>query len=157
MFARSPAVKQYAVVGVESKVLAADPHRLIALLYDGAIEALGQAVDALRRGRHEARQRMVGKAVAIIVEGLRTCLDREHGGEIAAKLDSLYEYLIRRIFDASRNNDEAGFAEAIRLLGELRGAWAEIDPDLKTARGAAQGVDALPVSGSALSRAFALA
>ncbi len=157
MFARSPAAQQYAAVGVQSKVLAANPHRLITLLYDGAIESLSQAVDHLRAGRAEQRQRMSTKAVSIVVEGLRACLNREHGGEIANNLDALYEYIVRLVFDANRKNDEAGYAEAIRLLTELRGAWSEIDPDARPALGASRDLSTPPVSGRTLSRAFVLA
>ena len=155
MFAHSP-IQQYATVGVESKVLAADPHRLIALLYDGAIEALNQAVDHSRAGRVEQRQRMTNKAVAIVVEGLRACLNREHGGSIANNLDALYEYIVRLIFEANRAQNEAGYAEAIRLLDELRGAWAEIDPDARK-RAVSQKTISPPLSGQALARAFVLA
>ncbi len=156
MFAQSPAIQQYAAVGVESKVLAADPHRLIALLYDGAIEALNQSVDHLRAGRAEQRQRMTNKAVAIVVEGLRACLNREQGGPIANNLDALYEYIVRLIFEANRSQNEAAYAEAIRLLGELRGAWAEIDPDARK-RAAPQETLSPPMSGRTLARAFVLA
>lgn len=157
MFARSPAIQQYANVGVESKVLAASPHRLIALLFDGAIESLNQAIEHLRANRVEQRKRMTTKAVAIIVEGLRAAIDRQQGGEVASNLDALYEYVVRLIFEANRQGKEAGYAEAIRLLDGLRSAWAEIDPDARKRAGATPETITPPMSGRTLARAFVLA
>jgi flagellar secretion chaperone FliS len=157
MFARSPAIQQYANVGVQSKVLAASPHRLIALLFDGAIESLNQAIEHLRANRVEQRKRMTNKAVTIIVEGLRAAIDRQQGGEIAANLDALYEYIVRLAFEASRQGNEAGYAEAIRLLDGLRSAWAEIDPDARKRAGAVPETITPPMSERTPSRGFVLA
>ena len=67
------------------------------------------------------------RAIAIVDEGLKGCLDPS-GGEIAAQLSQLYDYMCRRLLLASLRNDAAGLDEVARLLSELRGAWAKIDP-----------------------------
>ena len=58
-------------------------------------------------------------------EGLKGCLDKS-GGEIAASLGDLYDYMCRRLLLASVRNDRAALDEVLQLLDELRGAWATI-------------------------------
>ena len=69
----------------------------------------------------------MSRAIAIIDEGLKGCLDPA-GGEIAAQLSQLYDYMCRRLLLASLKNERAGLDEVSQLLDELRGAWAKIDP-----------------------------
>lgn len=120
------AARAYSQVGLETGVSGADPHRLILMLYDGALLALRQAQGHLRARNVAAKGQSVSKAIQIIEEGLRLSLDRRVGGAIAAQLDDLYEYMCRRLLLASAANDPAGFEEVSRLLASLREAWAAI-------------------------------
>lgn len=128
MFSTYSAQRQYAAVSVDAKVLTADPHRLITLLFNGAIEALQQAVACIDARLPDQELRLAQKAIAIVTEGLRISLDRSQGGELANNLDALYEYITRRIFDASKSHDRAKYEESIHLLQELLSAWEEISP-----------------------------
>lgn len=119
------AAKAYSQIGVETGVAAANPHSLILMLYDGAIQSTHDAMRHLDTGAIADKGRAVTRAVAIIDEGLRGCLDTK-AGEIASHLASLYDYMCRRLMLASLRNDRDGFAEVARLLTELRGAWATI-------------------------------
>jgi len=65
---------------------------------------------------------LIGKSIAII-GGLREALDHEVGGELAANLDRLYEYMIRRLTEANRKNDPAVLAEVAGLLQEVKAGW----------------------------------
>jgi flagellar protein FliS len=58
-----------------------------------------------------------------IIQGLRTSLDAEKGGDIAANLDSLYEYMGRRLLEANMNNDTAILDEVNTLLSEIKLGW----------------------------------
>ncbi len=141
MFARTPAHRQYATIGVESQVLGAGDHRLIALLFDGAIEAIDRARTLRETGQAAESAAMTARARTIVTEGLRASLDRRRGGEIALNLDSLYEFVVRRLV-AAGTGDLRAFDEARRLLDQLRRTWSEIDPErrgtLVTASGAAR-------------------
>ena len=44
------AARAYANVGLETGVTAANPHRLVVMLYDGAIEAIGDARTHIAKG-----------------------------------------------------------------------------------------------------------
>jgi flagellar protein FliS len=127
------AAKAYSTIGVETGVAAASPHNLILMLYDGALQAIAEAVRHLDARAVADKGRAVSRAIGIIDEGLKGCLDRAQGGEIATHLHELYDYMARRLLLASLKDDRAGFDEVARLLTELRGAWATIASAAKQA------------------------
>jgi flagellar protein FliS len=120
------AVDAYAEVGVETGVAAADPHKLILMLFDGTLAAIAGARVALGRGEIGAKGSAIGKAIAIIDGGLKASLDVEAGGELAQRLSTLYDYMLRQLLTANLRNDPALLDEVSRLLNELRGAWTQI-------------------------------
>jgi flagellar protein FliS len=131
----SRAANVYAAVEVNTTVPQASPHKLILMLFDGALQAIGQAQAALRAGNIEQKNKAVANAVAIIGDGLRASLDKK-AGDLAERLDALYDYINRRLLTASLKKDIDGFAEAARLLSEVRTGWVEIadDPRVTGAR-----------------------
>lgn len=118
----------YARVGVETGVVAASPHQLIVMLFDGALVALANAQQHMKAGQIAEKGQAISKAIAIIENGLRASLNKEVGGEIAANLDGLYEYMSNRLFQANLKNDQAMIDEVHGLLADLRGAWQAINP-----------------------------
>lgn len=118
----------YARVGIETGVAAASPHKLIVMLFDGALIALANAQQQMRAGNIPEKGRSISKAIAIIENGLRASLDREAGGSIAASLDGLYEYMSNRLLEANLKNQPALLEEVYKLLADLKGAWEAIDP-----------------------------
>jgi len=120
------AVRTYARIELETGVAAANPHRLILMLFDGAIAATTDAAAKLSEQRIADKGQAVSRAIRIIEEGLKASLDLESGGEIAGSLSEMYDYMSRRLLLASLRNDRAGLDEVARLLGELRGAWVDI-------------------------------
>ena len=120
------AAKAYSKIGVETGVAAASPHSLILMLYDGATQAIADAKRHLEAGETADKGRSVSRAISIIDEGLKGCLDANAGGEIAAHLADLYDYMCRRLLLASLKDDAAGFDEVVRLIEALRSAWATI-------------------------------
>jgi flagellar protein FliS len=121
------AVDAYQRLDLETGVAAASPQRLVVMLYDGAIKAIHAARAALAREDIAGRGASISKAIAIIDEGLRPALDLKSGGEIAANLASLYEYIVNRLLYANLKQDEASLDEAARLLAELKSAWEVLD------------------------------
>lgn len=121
------AMKQYQQVGVKVQVTEADPHRLIQMLMQGGLDRIAQAKGAMDRDAFAEKGELIGKAINI-VGGLRQALDKSVGGELAVNLDSLYEYMTMRLFEASRHNDIEKLNEVGRLLGEIKMAWDQIAP-----------------------------
>lgn len=119
------AMKQYQRVSVQSEVFEASPHRLIQMLMNGGLERIAQASGAIQRGKLADKGELIGKAISII-GGLREPLDHAVGGELSQNLDSLYEYMIRRLLEANRGNDLAALDEVSSLLHEVKSGWDAI-------------------------------
>lgn len=117
------AIKTYTKVGVESGVTAADPHKLISMLYQGALLAIAKAKNDILCKDTPAKGAAISKAIAIIDEGLNASLNKNAGGELAQNLSSLYQYMCTRLIAANLNNDIAALDEVACLLNELKGAW----------------------------------
>lgn len=119
-------VNAYAHVGLETGVASASPHKLIVMLYDGALVALLNAKANIAANNIAAKGTAISKAITIIDNGLRASLDKSAGGEIAANLDALYDYMSRRLLHANLKNDVSILDEVHRLLSDLREAWVAI-------------------------------
>jgi flagellar protein FliS len=111
-----------------------DRLQLILRLMTGAIDRIVTASGHMRRRELAAKGEAIGRAIGII-DGLRTSLDKERGGNIATNLESLYDYMTRRLLEANLRNDERGLDEVAELLGEIRSAWATL---VRTQSGAGQ-------------------
>ncbi|HAT30292.1 MAG TPA: flagellar export chaperone FliS [Janthinobacterium sp.] len=123
---RQSGLNAYAKVGIETGVISASPHKLIVMLFDGAIVSLGAALGHMRAGRVAEKGKAISHAILIVESGLRASLDKNGGGEIAESLDALYEYISGRLLLANLKNQPELLEEAQRLLTDLRGAWNAI-------------------------------
>jgi len=110
---------------LEERILSADPMELVKMLYDAAIDAVGDARRHLAEKRILDRARSISKACDILME-LNTSLDFEHGGEFSARLSQLYGYMYRRLVEANRKQSDEPLDEVARLLGTLQEGWAAI-------------------------------
>ena len=119
------AVQNYASVKVHSGVESATPHRLIQMLFEGALERIAQAKGAMAQNQIARKGELISKAVAI-VGGLQGSLNDKEGGMLAANLDGLYDYIIRRLSQANYENNPEYLDECGRLLGEIKSAWDAI-------------------------------
>ena len=115
----------YRSTAVHSGVDAADPHRLVVMLMDGALERIAAASGMMKNGNGVEKAQLLHRAVAIVDE-LRNTLNLKEGGAIAANLDSLYEYMCRRLMQANAENKPEWLDEVSRLLGEIRWAWLQM-------------------------------
>ena len=118
----------YRQIGVETGVSEADPHRLVALLFEGCLDAIAQARGALRQKDPQAKGRAIGRAVRIVDEGLKAGLDLNAGGALATDLRALYAYVSLRLTYANLHNDDAALAECQRLIEPLREGCSLIAP-----------------------------
>lgn len=122
-----PSAEHYRQAQIEGAVMDADPHRLVALLLSGACDRIRLAGACLARGDQARKGKAIGEACAIVGH-LSGSLDHEAGGEVAANLASLYDYVSRRLTEANLHNDGAALEESLGLLGEIGSAWDAIAP-----------------------------
>jgi flagellar protein FliS len=110
---------------VQTQTVSATPLQLVAMLYDGAVMSAAAAHDAMVRRDIPARRTAVNKLLGIIAE-LQNSLDRERGGAVAAELDRLYDYVVRRMMEAVSTQTAAPIEDVHRILQTLREAWQQI-------------------------------
>jgi flagellar protein FliS len=128
----------YSNVGLETGVLAASPHKLIVMLFDGALQSLRNARQQMKAGDIAAKGKSITQAVNIVTSGLRTSLDLNKGGEIATSLDALYDYMARRLMQAHLHNSFDALDEVEKLLLDLRESWSAIGEQQAAAAAATQ-------------------
>lgn len=128
-YSRSSNLAAYQTVAVHGGVAAADPHRLILMLMDGALERIASAKGAMENGAPEARARLLHRVVAIVDE-LRGSLNLTAGGELATNMADLYEYCGRQILRANLESRTDLLDEVSHLLREIRSAWIQIPSQL---------------------------
>jgi len=123
----------YQSVATHGGVAAGDPHRLIVMLMDGALERIARARGCIQNGHLADKNQLLSAAVAIVDE-LRCSLDLNNGGPIAANLDDLYDYMCRQLIKANLNNRIATLDEVSHLLGEIRSAWIALPAEARALR-----------------------
>jgi len=109
---------------------AGDRLQLITRMLQGAMDRVATARGHMTRDEVAEKGEQIGKAIGLI-DGLRTCLDTEKGGVVAANLDQLYRYMLSLLMDASLKNDVAALDEVIELLGEVKSGWDQMAADHK--------------------------
>lgn len=131
MAMRNKFAQQYAVNFVETAVSEASPHKLVSMLYEGAIKNLNLAKFFIQNQDLDKKSEHINKALAII-NSLRAGVDFDKGGEVAENLYSLYDYCYRRLFEASSKNNIEIISEVIELMNELNESWNLIPEDMKS-------------------------
>lgn len=115
-------LQAYQRVNTQTSITDADPHRLVQLLYNGAIERINMAKARMQAKDYAGKGKLITKAMEII-SGLRAFLDFEKGGELAAQLEALYDYMERTLLEASLKNDPVKLDEVIGLLHSVKEGW----------------------------------
>jgi flagellar protein FliS len=101
------------------------PLELVVMLYDGLLQSLGEARDAMARKDVGARTIAISRALAILTE-LQGTLNMKEGGAIAEELDRLYAFAISRLVDVTTKRDASAIDEIVRVLTPLRDGWSQI-------------------------------
>jgi flagellar protein FliS len=122
-------LQQYQRINTQTSITDADPHKLIQLLYNGALERINMAKARMQAKDYEGKGKLISKAIEII-GGLRGFLDFEKGGDLAARLEGLYDYMERTLFQANAKNDVAKLDEVADLLRSVKDGWDGIREDV---------------------------
>ena len=130
-------MSEYKKVDTQSGVAFADPHRLIQMLMEGALDKIAIAKGCLERNDIAGKGSHISWAISII-DGLRMSLDKTAGGDIAQNLDDLYDYMGRRLLQANIKSDPAMLDEVASLIREIKSAWDAIPDDIRKAHAEAK-------------------
>jgi len=119
------AAQRYQAAQVET----ASPVRIVVQLHDGAVRSLQQAITLTQPLKLAERANVLRKGHAIVAE-LQASLEARHSPELCYDLERLYDFMLERITKATLSRDveqtKASLTPVIRILRELRGAWATI-------------------------------
>ena len=110
---------------MEERVLSADPIELIHIVYQHALDMVGDARKHLAAGDIAARSRSISRTIDAIAE-LEGSLNGAQGGQIGTNLGELYQYMRSRLTIANLQQVDAPLAEVESLLGTLAEAWSEL-------------------------------
>ena len=127
------AAKHYAMINLESNALVADPHKLICMLFEGAVIALNQAEFDIDNNKPADKCTSISKAMDIVLLGLDASLKYEKGNKLGENLHMLYQYMAHQLTLANLHNDKNRIQEVRHLVNELKGAWDAIDPNANLA------------------------
>ncbi len=141
---RNP-MNQYRTVDAYGAASAGDRLQLVARMMQGALDRIATARGHMQRGEQAPKGEALGRAVRMI-DGLRSCLDHERGGDVAANLGALYEYMTRRLTEANLRNDQRILDEVADLLDEIRSGWEQMmaSPNLRAVPTSTAGADRGP-------------
>lgn len=99
-----------------------DRLQLVMQMMDSAVDRIVTARGHMTRRETAAKGEAIGRAIGLI-DGLRTSLDKDRGGEIANNLEALYDYMMRRLVEANLRDDARRLDEVAGLLDEIRSGW----------------------------------
>lgn len=117
-------IGSYKSVQVEGAVDNSSPVTLITILLDGALERVAKAQGHVERGELAEQGEMIGRVIDIVAS-LDSYLDHDKGGEVSKTLESLYDYIVRQLYQANLKNDVSVLEEVASLLTEVRAGWVE--------------------------------
>ena len=122
-----------AVAYREREVLTATPGRLVVMVFDHLLVNLRRARVGMETDNVTLRAESVAKAREAVMELLATT-DVDRGGSIANNLRSIYVYLFRELITLGNRSDVSKIDGFIRIVTDLRDAFATITTNNTAAR-----------------------
>ena len=125
----------YQQVRTQGGIETADPHGLITMLMDGALERVRFALGCMLTGNVAGKGEAISKAIEI-VGALQSGLNHDVKSPLVGQLEALYDYMTRRLLHANLHNDADALEEVTRLLGQIRSSWVAIPLESRQPAGA---------------------
>jgi flagellar protein FliS len=118
-------VHQQAIGAYQTQaIMTASRGQLITMAFDGLRKFIKLGANAIDAGDIEAAHHNIVRAQDILVE-LYSSLDLEKGGEIAANLQKLYDFMYTQLVQANLRKDRALLDQVLAVLQPIRDGWAE--------------------------------
>ena len=115
-----------------TKVLTASNCEVVLYLYEGAIGYLHRATEAIRQGQPGEAGQKIERAISIVVE-MSGNLNYAGNGQLALRLEGIYNYLIESLSLANSRKDIQAIEACEGILVILHDAWQQAAnaPDIK--------------------------
>lgn len=121
-------LQSYRKVSLDSEIAVASPHRIIQMMFEGALQRIAQARYAIEKNDIENKGIFISKTIGIIT-GLNGSLNMDDGGDIAGNLANLYDFMLRRLSEANINNDLLALDDVTEILLTIKEGWDAIPSD----------------------------
>jgi len=108
---------------LKNAVMTASQEQLQMMLYDGAIRFALNGKEALERKDFEGVYNGFERAQRIVLE-LNNGMRREINPDLVDKQSALYDFIYRRLIDASVQHDTKAADDALRILRHMRETWS---------------------------------
>ncbi len=118
-------VREYVDRYAAAQVTVVDRERLLLLVFEGGTKFLQLTRQALAAGDVAAFATNLARAQAIVSE-LRATLDHEAGGEIAANLGRLYDFMLFHLTQANVQKSVRHVDEVIGVFGTIADAFRTV-------------------------------
>lgn len=115
------AVSQYR----NNQIQTSSPAQVVVQFYDGALKFIRLGAIAIQAKDYATKGAHLSRAHAIVME-LQANLDHTHAPELCSELDRLYVFVLDCITEANMSLNVEKLSHAIRVLEQLRSAWAEL-------------------------------
>jgi flagellar protein FliS len=94
-------------------------------MYEGAVKFVNLAIEGVDNKDLSKKGIYINKAHDIINE-LSLALDMKKGGEIAQKLESLYQFILHQLTLANIKSDRKALESILNVLTPLLEAWTKL-------------------------------
>ncbi|MGI6084065.1 MAG: flagellar export chaperone FliS [Acetivibrionales bacterium] len=106
----------------ENSIFTASPEELTLMLYNGLVKFIMRGIDSIEKRNIEDANTNIIKAQNIVSEFMNT-LDMNY--EISTSLNSIYDYMLRRLIDANIGKDAEILDEVLSFAKVLRDTWEQ--------------------------------
>ncbi|HBS28237.1 MAG TPA: flagellar export chaperone FliS [Phycisphaerales bacterium] len=130
-----------------TKVLTARPEELRLMLLEGSLRFMRDAREGMGARDYERMFEGISSARNIVVE-LMTSLRHDIAPDLCARMDSLYNYMFRRLTEASFEKDASKLDEVISLMDYERETWTMVIEKAARERGNAPSAPPGAVAGA---------
>ena len=99
--------------------------RLILMMYEGAIKFTTMASESIAKGDKSNQGKYIRRAHDIINE-LSLSLDFKKGGDVAPRLESLYQFALSQLTLANIKSDQKPLEAVLNILNHLLEGWVKV-------------------------------
>ncbi len=109
----------------QNEISTSSQGKLILMMYEGAIKFTKMALLSMDKNDISGKAKYIGKTHDIVNE-LSVSLDLKKGGEVTARLETLYQFVLRQLTLANIKSDRKALESIIKVLEPLHDAWSQV-------------------------------
>ena len=109
----------------QNEISTSSQGKLILMMYEGAAKFTQMALTCMDEGDIAGKATYIRKTHDIVNE-LSVSLDMKKGGEVTARLETLYQFVLRQLTLANIKSDRKALESILKVLEPLQEAWSQL-------------------------------